>query len=287
MTVEKLSSPSNVSGLLASHGIRLKKKWGQNFLVDENILNKIVATARINEEDTVLEIGPGIGALTQKLAEKAARVISVEIDGRLLPVLEETLADYENVTVLHLDAMDFNPASLDVGRPLKVVANLPYNVATPLFYRWLKDYRAYFSLFVCMIQKEVAQRMVAAPGGKDYGTLSVVCNYASRCDIAFDVPRTVFFPRPDVSSAVVRLLPYVEPAYDVGEESFFYRVVDAVFAQRRKTLLNTLHTALPLTKEQLAQAGSLTSIDMNRRGETLSVTEFAKLSRLLYNEIRD
>jgi 16S rRNA (adenine1518-N6/adenine1519-N6)-dimethyltransferase len=279
--VDKLSNPGYVSRLLQSHGIRLKKKWGQNFLVDENILQKIVAAAAVGPGDTVLEIGPGIGALTQKLAANAAQVISVEIDGRLIPVLQETLAEYGNVTLLHQDAMDFTPQ--DFGRPLKVVANLPYNVATPLFYRWLKDYRHMFSLFVCMVQKEVAQRMVAPPGGKEYGGLSVLCAYAGSCEIAFDVPRTVFFPRPDVSSAVVRLIPHENPAYDVGEEALFFRVVDAVFAQRRKTLLNTLHAALPLEKAELTAAVSATGIDISRRGETLHVAEFAKISRLLYN----
>jgi 16S rRNA (adenine1518-N6/adenine1519-N6)-dimethyltransferase len=281
--VEKLTNPGYVSRLLASHGIRLKKKWGQNFLVDENILQKIVATAEVGPEDTVLEIGPGIGALTQKLAEKAAQVVTVEIDGRLLPVLHETLSGFTNITLLHQDAMDYNPDDGSPGQTLKVVANLPYNVATPLFYRWLKDFRPSFSLFVCMMQKEVAQRMVAKPGGKDYGSLSVLCNYAGRCEIAFDVPRTVFFPRPEVSSAVVKLVPEAHPAYDVGEESLFFRVVDAVFAQRRKTLLNTLHAALPVTKEQLVEIGISAEIDMSRRGETLAVPEFAKITRLLYN----
>jgi len=278
----KLSTPTDVAKLLAQHGIRLKKKWGQNFLVDENILRKIVYTANLEQTDTVLEIGPGIGALTQKLAEKVKAVTAVEIDARLLSVLKATLANYDNVELVHQDAMDFDWRAHCAQQPVKLVANLPYNVATPLFYRWLKEYRDCFSLFVCMVQKEVAQRIVAPPGGKEYGSLAVLCQYAGRCEIAFNVPRTVFFPRPDVSSAVVRITPLTNPSYDVGDERFFFRLVDAVFAQRRKTLFNTLHAALPFSKEELAEAGAATGIDMSRRGETLSLEEFAKISRLLY-----
>ncbi|MHB1256554.1 MAG: 16S rRNA (adenine(1518)-N(6)/adenine(1519)-N(6))-dimethyltransferase RsmA [Dethiobacteraceae bacterium] len=278
----KLSTPTDVAKLLAQHGIRLKKKWGQNFLVDENILQKIVHTANLEQTDMVLEIGPGIGALTQKLAEKVKAVTAVEIDARLLSVLQSTLANHDNVELVHQDAMDFDWRAHCAQQPVKLVANLPYNVATPLFYRWLKEYRDCFSLFVCMVQKEVAQRIVAPPGGKEYGSLAVLCQYAGRCEIAFNVPRTVFFPRPDVSSAVVRITPLINPSYDVGDERFFFRLVDAVFAQRRKTLFNTLHAALPFTKEELAEAGAATGIDMSRRGETLSLEEFAKISRLLY-----
>ena len=280
----KLSNPAYVSSLLAQHGIRLKKKWGQNFLVDENILQKIANTANLGPTDSVLEIGPGIGSLTQKLAEKVKVVTAVEIDLRLLSVLQATLADYKNIKLVHQDAMDFDWRAHCREEPVKLVANLPYNVATPLFYRWLKEYRDCFSLFVCMVQKEVAQRIVAHPGGKEYGSLAVLCQYAGRCEIAFNVPRTVFFPRPDVSSAVVKITPIASPSYDVGDESFFFRLVDAVFSQRRKTLLNTLHAALPFSKEELAEAGAATGIDMSRRGETLSVGEFAIISRLLYTK---
>ncbi|MBS4008413.1 MAG: 16S rRNA (adenine(1518)-N(6)/adenine(1519)-N(6))-dimethyltransferase RsmA [Clostridium sp.] len=278
----KLSNPANVANLLAQQGIRLKKKWGQNFLVDENILQKIVSTANLEPTDFVLEIGPGIGSLTQKLAEKAKAVTAVEIDARLLSVLQVTLADYDNVYLIHQDAMDVDWRANCSRKPVKLVANLPYNVATPLFYRWLKEYRDCFSLFVCMVQKEVAQRIVAQPGGKEYGALSVLCQYAGRCEIAFYVPRTVFFPRPDVSSAVVKITPAVSPRYDAGDEPFFFRLVDAVFSQRRKTLLNTIHASLPFSKEELAEVGVATGIDMSRRAETLSVEEFAKISRLLY-----
>ena len=281
----KLSNPGNVSRLLESHGIRLKKKWGQNFLVDENILNKIAAAADITANDTILEIGPGIGALTQKLAEAGRHVYAVEIDSRLLPVLKETLSEYTNVDVIHQDAMKTDYEAFCAQGPLKLVANLPYNVATPLFYRWLKDLRSCFYLLVCMVQKEVAHRIVANPGTKDYGTLSVICQYAAKCDIAFDVPRTVFFPRPDVSSAVVSLRPYASPQYDVGNEATFFQVVDALFAQRRKTALNTLHAAFDIPKDDLAKIGNSLDIDLTRRGETLHVSEFAKLARFIYNKV--
>ena len=283
--MSKLSSPGNVSQLLERHGIRLKKKWGQNFLVDENILNKIIKAADVNANDRVLEIGPGIGALTQKLAEAAQQVSAVEIDGRLIPVLNETLSEYDNVDVIHGDAMAFDLAPFFEQGPVKLVANLPYNVATPLLYRWLKDSRHCFSRIVCMIQKEVAERIVAGPGSKTYGTLSVICSYATTCEIAFDVPKTVFFPRPEVSSAVVRMIPHLRPEVDVGDDVFFFSVVEAVFAQRRKTLLNTLHAAFPLTKEQLVAVGNAAGLDLSRRGETLTLPEFAILSRLLYNKV--
>lgn len=279
----KLSSPAFVSQLLERHGIRLKKKWGQNFLVDDNILQKIVDAAGLTRDDTVIEIGPGIGALTQYLAAKAGRVQALEIDGRLIPVLKETLAEYDNVTLLHQDAMESDWQALTTGSRVKIVANLPYNVATPLFYRWLKQFRSRLALVVCMVQKEVAERMTALPGSKEYGSLSVVCRYASETEMLFTVPRTVFFPRPDVSSAVVRLRP-LPAATDTGDEDVFFKVVDAVFAQRRKTLLNTLHAAFPLDKDTLCTIGKELVIDMSRRGETLNVAEFAYLSRMIYNK---
>ncbi|MDW7652112.1 MAG: 16S rRNA (adenine(1518)-N(6)/adenine(1519)-N(6))-dimethyltransferase RsmA [Bacillota bacterium] len=283
--MSKLSNPGFVSSLLERHGIRLKKKWGQNFLVDENILHKIISAAGISPSDRIVEIGPGIGALTQKLAEAGGHVYTIEIDKRLLPVLNETLGEYDNVDVLLQDAMQTDYQAFCTENPLKLVANLPYNVATPLFYHWLKDLRHCFSLIVCMVQKEVAQRIVASPGTKEYGTLSVVCNYAARSEIAFDVPRTVFFPRPDVSSAVVRLRPHTNRDIDVGDEGVFFRVVEAVFSQRRKTALNTLHAAFGLSKDQLVAIGRDVGLDLSRRGETLNVTEFANLSRFIYNEV--
>ncbi|MCL5981840.1 MAG: 16S rRNA (adenine(1518)-N(6)/adenine(1519)-N(6))-dimethyltransferase RsmA [Firmicutes bacterium] len=280
--MSKLTSPGHVSQLLARHQLRLKKKWGQHFLVDENILRKIVLAAELEKEDTVLEVGPGLGVLTEKLAGQVRKVIALEVDGRLLPVLKETLAGYGNVEIIQADALQFDYAEVLSQTPAKLVANLPYNVATPLLYRLLKANRDCFVLFVCLIQKEVAERLCARPGGKEYGVLSVVAQYAAQTELLFTVPGTVFFPRPEVSSAVVRLRLHQHPAYDTGNEPFFYRVVETVFAKRRKTLFNTLHSAFAITKEELAGIGLALGLDMNRRGETLSVRELAELSRALY-----
>jgi len=282
--VEKLSNPSYVTRLLAQSEIRLQKKWGQNFLIDENILRKIIETAELQQQDHVLEVGAGIGTLTQKLAENAGRVTAFEIDLRLQPVLQKTLALYQNVTVRFEDALKADYSDICKEGPLKLVANLPYNVATPLLYRWLKNESACFSLLVCMVQKEVAQRIVAVPGSKDYGTLSVICQYATEAEIAFIVPRTVFLPRPDVESAVVKLSPVKQRELTEQQEQVFFQVVEAAFAKRRKTLFNALSTALNIAKEELSVLGKKARLDLNRRGETLTVKEFASLARLLYNK---
>ncbi len=282
--MSKLTNPGFVTQLLSNHGIRLRKKWGQNFLVDENVLAKIVSAADIKHNDHVLEIGPGIGALTRELALRAIKVTALEIDERLIPVLEETLAEYKNITIINQDAMAVDFVGLLENMPVKLVANMPYNVATPLFYRWLKEHRQLFAVLVCMLQKEVAQRIVAQPGSKEYGTLSVVCQYAAKVEMLFTVPRTVFFPRPEISSAVVRLRPDMAAQYDVGNEAVFFRVVEAVFSQRRKTALNTLHSVFKLSKAELNDLGIKAGLDLSRRGETLSVAEFARLSYFLYNK---
>jgi 16S rRNA (adenine1518-N6/adenine1519-N6)-dimethyltransferase len=282
--MEKLTSPGFVSRLLARHQIRLQKKWGQNFLVDENIIRKIVDTAGIGQEDTVLEIGPGIGTLTVALARRAKKVLAVEIDGRLIAVLKETLAEYPNVEIINADALELDYRQLLAGKePVRLVANLPFNVATPLLYRWLKDSTPPFCGLVCMVQKEVAQRITAAPGGRDYGGLSVVCRYAAEARLAFRVPGTVFFPRPEVAGAVVAMLPRCNRSLDPVLEPLFFKVVEAAFAQRRKTLKNTLENSFPLLKGELAAVAGSTGINLSRRGETLNVTEFAKLTRVIYN----
>jgi len=280
--MDKLTSPGYVSAVLAHHQVRLKKKWGQHFLVDENILGKIVLAAELGKEDTVLEVGPGLGTLTQKLASLAGKVVAVELDGRLLPILAETLSGHGNVTIIQADALQVDYAEVLPQVPAKLVANLPYNVATPFLYRLLKDNRDCFALLLFMVQKEVAERLCARPGTKEYGVLSVVAQYAAETELLFTVPGTVFFPRPEVSSAVVRLRLHRRPAYDAGDEAFFYRVVEAVFAKRRKTLFNTLHSAFAITKEELARIGLALELDLNRRGETLSVSQLAALSGALY-----
>ncbi|NLM51280.1 MAG: 16S rRNA (adenine(1518)-N(6)/adenine(1519)-N(6))-dimethyltransferase RsmA [Firmicutes bacterium] len=282
--MEKLSNPTYVTKLLAQHGIRLQKKWGQNFLIDENILRKIVETAELREQDHVLEVGAGIGTLTQKLAAKAGRVTTLEIDERLRPILQKTLAPYENVTVRFEDAVRADYSDLCREGPLKLVANLPYNAATPLLYRWLKEEYACFTSLVCMVQKEVAQRIVAEPGNKNYGTLSVICQYAARVEIVFTVPRTVFLPRPEVESAVVKFSLVKQRELTGHQEQLFFQLVEGAFAKRRKTLLNALSAALNLSKDELMSLGEKAGLDLNRRGETLTVKEFASLARLLYNK---
>jgi 16S rRNA (adenine1518-N6/adenine1519-N6)-dimethyltransferase len=276
--MDKLTNPGYVSRLLADHGIRLKSKWGQNFLVDGNILAKIVKAAEVTKEDTILEVGAGIGALTVELAKVAGKVVTLEIDKRLVGVLSETLSAFDNIEVVHTDAMDMDYTRF---KKAKVVANLPYNVASPLLFRWLKQYGDAFSLFIFMVQKEVAQRIVAVPGSKEYGSLSVVCQYAAEAKLLFTVPKTVFFPRPDVSSAVV-LLRARAIKEDVDRDLFF-SLVDIIFQQRRKMLLNTLSTTLAIEKSFLVDRAKAVGLDLTRRGETLSITEFANLTRLIYN----
>lgn len=277
--MEKLTSPGYVSRLLAAHGIRLKSKWGQNFLVDENILHKIVAAAELSGEDTVLEVGPGIGTLTRELAQRASKVVALEIDRRLVPVLAETLAGLDNVELINMDALK---ADYSRFKGAKLVANLPYNVATPLIFRWLKEYDGTFSQMVMMLQKEVAERIVAQPSTPEYGSLSVVCQFMAETELLFTVPRTVFFPRPEVSSAVVRLR--VRSVTEEVCRPLFFQLVDVVFQQRRKMLANILSQWLQLDKDELAAAAAASGLDLRRRGETLSVAEFANLAKVIYNK---
>ena len=263
--------------ILKRFGIRMSKKLGQNFLIDEHVVNSIVAAAGIKPGDAVLEIGPGIGTLTQGLAEAGANVTAVEIDRRLIEVLSKTLEGYENVRVVHGDILRID-ISETVGAPqYKVVANLPYYITTPII-MGLLEARMPIDVLVTMVQKEVAQRMVATPGTKDYGSLSVAVQYYTKAEIMFIVKPDSFIPPPSVESAVIRCTILDKPPVEVNEKIFF-RVVKAAFAQRRKTLLNTLKTTgVPVEslKVILAAAG----IDGTRRGETLSIDEFAALANV-------
>jgi len=261
--------------ILKRFGIRMSKKLGQNFLIDESVVNNIVEAAGIAHGDAVLEIGPGIGTLTQGLAEAGATVTAVEIDRRLLDVLAKTLEGYDNVRVVHGDILKID-ISETVGAPrYKVVANLPYYITTPII-MGLLEARMPIDVLVTMVQKEVAQRMVAVPGTKDYGALSVAVQYYTKAEIMFIVKPDSFIPPPSVDSAVIRCTVREKPPVQVDEKIFF-RVVKAAFAQRRKTLSNTLKTSgvpAETLKVILAAAG----IDGNRRGETLSIDEFAALA---------
>lgn len=283
------ATPSSVKSVLEKYNLHLRKALGQNFLVDANIVHKIVTAARLEKNDLVFEIGPGTGVLTGALSRQAGRVVALELDRALLPVLTETLAGLNNVSVLHKDAMQ---ADLDelaaaaapdaTGRPYKLVANLPYYITTPLIIRLLQK-RFNISEMVIMVQLEVAARMAAAPGGKDYGALSVAVQYYTDPEMLFRVPRTVFLPRPEVDSAVVRLVKRSVPAVDVPDEELFFALVRGAFGQRRKTAGNALAGSGVMPgwpRSQWETALSVAGIESGRRGETLSLAEFAALCRV-------
>jgi len=281
-----ISTPTKTKELLNKYDISLKKSLGQNFLVDPNILRKIVASANLDETKGALEIGPGIGALTQYLAEAAGRVVAIEIDRRLLPVLEETLAPYPHATVVHDDVLKVDLSALfgehfAEQSQVSVVANLPYYVTTPIVMKLLEA-RLPLENIVVMVQKEVAERMGAAPGGKAYGSLSVAVQYYCEPEVVAIVPHTVFIPMPDVDSAVIRLKVLREPRIHTSDEAFFFAVVHAAFAQRRKTIMNNLQAKFGKDKKiSLSTALANAGIDPIRRGETLSLEEFAQLSEQL------
>lgn len=284
---KRISSPKTMQDVIRQHQFTLKKSLGQNFLIDENILNNIASAANIDEESYVLEIGPGAGALTQVLASRGKKVIAVEIDQRLEPVLKDTLQDFDNVSVhfgdvLKLDLHQIIDQECPPGVPVKVVANLPYYVTTPILMKLLTDGLP-IKTIVVMIQKEVAGRLQAEPGEKSYGSLSIAVQYLAEPKIVMTVPKTVFVPQPNVDSAVIRLDIRPEKKVKVDDETFFYKLVRASFAQRRKTLMNNLINNLydKTQKEQLLEVLEQTGIDPGRRGETLTIEEFARLSDVL------
>ncbi len=257
---------------------RPKKSLGQNFLVDPNYIRKIINAAEILPHETILEIGPGHGLLTRALAEKAGKVIAIELDRELCAILKEKLSDLKNVNLIQADAMTFDYQQLD--GPLKVVANLPYNIATPLIFR-LMEIRKKLTLMVLMLQKEVGRRMVAKPGGKDYGVLSVTLQYYTEPRLMFTVPRTCFVPRPKVDSAIIRLQVLPEPRWPVRDEDWFLRVLRAGFSHRRKFLSNALMDS-GFPSDLIRQAFHKASINPKRRAETLSLSEFCTLADCLF-----
>jgi 16S rRNA (adenine1518-N6/adenine1519-N6)-dimethyltransferase len=285
--MDSISSPKNTREILNKYGFQFKKSLGQNFLIDDNILKKIVASAGVDKETCVIEVGPGIGALTQYLAQAAKKVVAIEIDRRLEQILKETLAPYHNVDVVFQDVMeaDIHTIINDHFEPtdkIMVVANLPYYVTTPILMKFM-DVGAPIVGIVVMIQKEVAERLEATPGEKSYGSLSIAVQYKADVHIVANVPASVFIPKPNVDSSVIRLDFLKENRVKVINEVFFFKVIKAAFAQRRKTLLNNLlHNLYDKTKK--AELNSLlnkTGIDPGRRGETLSIEEFARLSDAL------
>lgn len=271
-----IASPKVTQHILNRFKLRADKKLGQNFLIDENVVHQIVAAAELSEADTVLEVGPGIGTLTQGLAESKARVVAVELDTRLLPVLATTLNGYDNVRVVHGDILKVNIME-EVGAPsFKVCANLPYYITTPIIFALLEK-RLPMERLVAMVQKEVAERMAAQPGGKEYGALSVAIQYYTEPKIAFIVPPTSFIPAPAVDSAVIVCKRREKPPVEVCDEGLFFRVVKAAFSLRRKMLSNSLKN-MGIKSEQVAKWLELAGVDGKRRAETLSLEDFAKLT---------
>ncbi|WP_251554304.1 16S rRNA (adenine(1518)-N(6)/adenine(1519)-N(6))-dimethyltransferase RsmA [Neobacillus muris] len=284
-----IATPVRTRAILEKYGFSFKKSLGQNFLIDTNILKKIVSFADLTEESGAIEIGPGIGALTEQLARSAKKVVAFEIDQRLLPILNDTLSPYPNVKIIHQDVLKADVQSVmeeefSGTAEVMVVANLPYYVTTPIIMKLLEDHLPIRGI-VCMLQKEVADRISAKPGTKDYGSLSIAIQYYTEAETVMIVPKTVFVPQPNVDSAVIRLIKRDKPAVSVKDERFFFQVTKASFAQRRKTLLNNLTSQLPdgkQKKEEILAALSLSQIEPSRRGETLSLEEFARLSDALY-----
>ena len=282
----KLGNPKQTIEIIQKHGFMFQKKFGQNFLIDTRVLEKIVAAAGVTKDDCVLEIGPGIGTLTQYLAEAAGRVIAVEIDRNLIPILEETLAEHENVTVINQDILKTDIKGLadayHGGRPLKVVANLPYYITTPIVMSLLEGEDLVDSITV-MVQQEVAERMMEGPGSKEYGALSLAVQYYARPEIVANVPPNCFIPRPNVGSAVIRLTKHETPPVQVKDPKKMFQLIRASFNQRRKMLPNGIGNApeLPYTREQAAAALEKMGLSPAVRGEALSLSQFAKLADLL------
>ncbi len=289
--MKDIATPSRTKDILSRHGFSFKKSLGQNFLIDPNILHRITETAELTKETGVIEIGPGIGALTEHLARTAGKVVAFEIDQRLLPILEETMEPYDNVKVINEDILKADVKTVveqefaEFDR-LMVVANLPYYVTTPIIMKLLED-KIPVNGFVVMLQKEVGDRISAKPASKEYGSLSIAVQYYTKAEIAFIVPKTVFMPAPNVDSAIIKLQVREKPAVSVENEAFFFTVTRTSFAQRRKTILNNLVNGLPggkEKKEQITAALEKAGIDPARRGETLSLNEFAVLSEALLKE---
>lgn len=286
--MEKLSNPQRTIEVIKKYEFCFQKKFGQNFLIDGHVLDKIIAGAGVTKDDMVLEIGPGIGTMTQYLAEAAGKVVAVEIDRNLLPILQETLADYDNVKVIHADVLSLDLEKLvqeeNGGRPIKVVANLPYYITTPIIMALFEQHVPLANVTV-MVQKEVAARMKSGPGSKDYGALSLAVQYYAEPYIVANVPCNCFMPRPNVDSAVIRLIRYEEPPVQVKDEKMLFKIIRASFNQRRKTLQNGLNNSseLNFTKDQIAAAIAEAGFSPSVRGEALTLEQFAKLTDILLN----
>ncbi len=280
-----LGIPSNTIEVLQKYNFNFQKKFGQNFLIDTHVLEKIIDASEITKDDCVLEIGPGIGTMTQYLAENAREVIAVEIDKALIPILGDTLKEYDNVTIINDDILkvDINRIveEKNDGRPIKVVANLPYYITTPIIMGLFESHVPLKSITI-MVQKEVADRMQVGPGTKDYGALSLAVQYYAKPEIVANVPPNCFIPRPNVGSAVIRLTRYEEPPVKAEDEKFMFNLIRASFNQRRKTLVNGLQNGgLGLSKETILEALEEMNLPATIRGEALTLSQFAQLSNIL------
>lgn len=290
MTRPYLGNPQNTIEVLQKYGFVFQKRFGQNFLIDPRVLEKIIHASEITKDDFVLEIGPGIGTMTQYLAEAAREVAAVEIDGALIPILHDTLKEWENVTVIHGDILktDIQKIAMEKneGRPIKVVANLPYYITTPIIMGLFESHVPVESVTV-MVQKEVADRMQTGPGSKDYGALSLAVQYYAQPEIVANVPPNCFMPRPKVGSAVIRLRKYDNPPVQVKDERLMFRLIRASFNQRRKTLVNSLKNSseLPFSKEQVEQVVTKCGFSLTVRGEALTLEQFAELANVFSSGI--
>lgn len=284
--MDKLSNPKKTIEVIQKYNFDFQKKFGQNFLIDSHVLEKIIEAANITKDDFVLEIGPGIGTMTQYLSEHAGQVMAVEIDHNLIPILEDTLSGYDNIEVLNADILKVDIGKIarekNQGRPIKVVANLPYYITTPIIMGLFEKNVPMDSLTV-MVQKEVAQRMQAGPGTKDYGALSLAVQFYAQPYIVANVPPNCFMPRPKVGSAVIRLTRYQDMPVKVNNEKLMFTIIRASFNQRRKTLQNGINnsSALHFSKEQVVEALNKMELSPTIRGEALSLEQFARLSDLL------
>lgn len=283
MNDKRLYSPSYVKEIINKYGFGFSKSLGQNFLIDGNIVRKICEEGNIDSTDNVLEIGPGIGTLTEELGIRAKKVVAVELDKNLLPILDDTLSQYENIEIVHGDILKIDLSKLFKekfdGGSIKIVANLPYYITTPIITRFLEEEIDIDSILV-MVQKEVAERMSARSGSKDYGSLSVFVNYYTEAEIVLNVPKTVFMPKPNVDSAVIRLKVRGERIQLKDKETFF-KTVKASFSQRRKTILNSLSAGLGMEKEELKDILLKCDVDPRQRAENLNIEDFAKISSLI------
>lgn len=287
MNKKYLASPLGTLAVINKYDFVFQKKYGQNFLVDENVVAKIVRESGVTRDDFVLEIGPGIGTMTQFLCENAREVAAVEIDRKLIPILEDTLSEHDNVRIINEDILKVDIAELarehNGGQPIKVVANLPYYITTPIIMGLFESHVPIDSITV-MIQKEVADRMQTGPGSKDYGALSLAVQFYARPEVVMNVPPECFMPRPGVGSTVIRLVKHSECPVQVNDEALMFRIIRASFNQRRKTLANGLNNSpeIKLSKELITEAIERLGKGASVRGETLTLAEFAQLSNVIY-----